>query len=103
MSARARIYIASPLGFSEAGRHFYNSVLVPFLRSLGYEGLDPWALTDPRKIEAVQRMPYGPERREAWRKLNRAMGATNRGGSDGARRGGAILDGTAGRRGTGGA
>ncbi|HYS16122.1 MAG TPA: nucleoside 2-deoxyribosyltransferase [Candidatus Binatia bacterium] len=94
MSARARIYIASPLGFSEAGRHFYNSVLVPFLRSLGYEVLDPWALTDPRKIEAVQRMPYGPERREAWRKLNRAMGATNRAAIDGAQGVVAILDGT---------
>ena len=41
--------MAGPLGFSEAGRHFYHSVLVPFVQRLGYEVLDPWALTDPQK------------------------------------------------------
>src|SRR5438128_10601616 len=82
MKGRARIYMASPLGFSEAGRHFYNSVLVPFVANLGYHVLDPWTLTDPRKIEAVQRMPYGPQRREAWRKLDRRMAATNQAASD---------------------
>src|SRR5439155_22920564 len=70
--------MAGPLGFSEAGRHFYHAVLVPFVTSLGYEVLDPWALTDSRRIETVQRLPYGPETREAWRRLNREMGATNR-------------------------
>ena len=29
--------MASPLGFSEAGRHFYNAVLIPFVAGLGYE------------------------------------------------------------------
>ena len=86
--------MAGPLGFSEAGRHFYNSVLVPFVKSLGYEVLDPWGLTDARRIEAVQRMPYGPEKREAWRTLNREMGATNRAAIDAAHGVIAILDGT---------
>ena len=63
--------MASPLGFSEAGRHFYNSVLVPYVAGLGYEVLDPWALADQAKIDAVQRMPYGPAKRDAWRALNR--------------------------------
>src|SRR2546428_10583177 len=75
MKGRARIYMASPLGFSEAGRHFYNSVLVPFVASLGYHVLDPWALTDPRKIEAGQRMPYGPKRRGARGEPNPPVGA----------------------------
>ena len=94
MSAKSRIYMAGPLGFSEAGRHFYNSVLVPFVKSLGYEVLDPWALTDPRKIEAVERLPYGSERREAWRRLNREMAASNRAAIDQARAVVAVLDGT---------
>jgi len=94
VNAKLRIYMAGPLGFSEAGRLFYNSVLVPFVKSLGYEVLDPWGLTDARKIEAVQRMPYGPEKREAWRKLNREMGATNRAAIDEAHGVIAILDGT---------
>jgi nucleoside 2-deoxyribosyltransferase len=94
VNAAPRIYLAGPLGFSEAGRHFYRSVLVPFVTGLGYEVLDPWALTDPKKIDTVQRMPPGPERREAWRTLNREVGATNRAAIDRAHGVVAILDGT---------
>jgi nucleoside 2-deoxyribosyltransferase len=92
-SSRARIYLASPLGFSEAGRHFYNTVLVPFVESLGYEVLDPWTLTEPRKIRTIQGMPYGPAKRDAWRALNLDMGATNRAAIDAARGVVAVLDG----------
>jgi nucleoside 2-deoxyribosyltransferase len=93
MSGTPRIYMAGPLGFSEAGRHFYRAVLLPFVRDLGYDVLDPWTLTDVRKIEAVQRMPYGAKRREAWRTLNREIGANNRAAIDSARGVVAILDG----------
>ena len=82
--AKARIYLAGPLGFSEAGRHFYNAVLIPYVRGLGYEVLDPWTLTEAAKIRAVQSMPYGPAKREAWRTLNLEMGATNRAAIDAA-------------------
>src|SRR5881409_371216 len=94
MPTAARIYMASPLGFSEAGRHFSNAVLVPFVAGLGYEVLDPWALADQAKIDAVQRLPYGPEKRDAWRKLNREIGATNRAAIDRADGVVAVLDGT---------
>ena len=94
MSPKIRIYLASPLGFSEAGRHFYNAVLVPYVQGLGYEVLDPWTLTDSRKIQAVQGMPYGPAKREAWRTLNLEMGGTNRAAIDAARGVVAVLDGT---------
>ena len=93
MSAKVRIYLAGPLGFSEAGRYFYNAVLVPFVKGLGYEVLDPWTLTDPMRIQEVQAMPYGPAKREAWRKLNLEMGATNRAAIDDAQGIVAVLDG----------
>ena len=93
MPATPKIYMASPLGFSEAGQHFYRSVLVPFVAGLGYEVLDPWALADQAKIEAVQRLPYGPEKRDAWRRLNREVGATNRAAIDRADGLVAVLDG----------
>ena len=85
--------MASPLGFSEAGRHFYAAVLVPFVSGLGYEVLDPWVLTDPRTLEAVQKLPYGPKRRDAWRELNREIGANNRAAIDRAHGVVAVLDG----------
>jgi len=93
MPTAPRIYMASPLGFSEAGRHFYGTVLVPFVAGLGYEVLDPWALAEQAKIETVQRLPYGSEKREAWRKLNREIGATNRAAIDRADGLVAVLDG----------
>jgi hypothetical protein len=70
--------VASPLGFSEAGRDFYHRRLLPRLRRLGYRVLDPWALTSPRTIAAVAGMRAGPPRRAAWRRLNREIGETNR-------------------------
>jgi nucleoside 2-deoxyribosyltransferase len=94
MTIKVRIYLASPLGFSEAGRHFYSTVLIPHVRGLGCEVLDPWTLTDARKIRRVQGMPYGRAKREAWRKLNLEMGATNRAAIDAAQAVVAILDGT---------
>ena len=93
MSGKPRIYLAGPLGFSEAGRHFYTSVLVPFVRGLGYDVADPWTLTDARRIAAVQAMAEGPDRRDAWRRLNEEIGANNRAAIDGARGLVAILDG----------
>jgi nucleoside 2-deoxyribosyltransferase len=94
MTAKVRIYLAGPLGFSEAGRHFYNTVLIPYVERLGYEVLDPWTLTDARRIRAVQRMPYGRAKRGAWRRLNLEMGATNRAAIDAAQAVVAVLDGT---------
>ena len=91
--AKIRIYLAGPLGFSEAGRHFYNRVLIPEVRHFG-EVLDPWTLTDARRIRRVQGMPYGRAKREAWRRLNLEMGATNRAAIDAAQAVVAVLDGT---------
>jgi nucleoside 2-deoxyribosyltransferase len=39
------IYIASPFGFSEAGRLFYANKLLPLLKTKGTT-LDPWAAPD---------------------------------------------------------
>jgi|SRR5215469_10497415 len=72
-----KLYVASPLGFSKAGRDFYYRTLIPLLHSRGCEILDPWALTSEAKIAAVVSLPFGSERREAWRVLNVEIGHTN--------------------------
>jgi nucleoside 2-deoxyribosyltransferase len=72
-----RIYLASPLGFSEAGNAFFYDKLVPLLQGLGHEVLDPWRLTDRQRIETVAAMPYGEQRRDAWRRLNSEIGQNN--------------------------
>jgi nucleoside 2-deoxyribosyltransferase len=73
-----KIYTAGPLGFSEAGRAFHNNTVLPDLLRLGHTPLDPWTLTEQRKIDAVLAMDYGPARRDAWRALNVEIGGNNR-------------------------
>ncbi|HXS35042.1 MAG TPA: nucleoside 2-deoxyribosyltransferase [Solirubrobacterales bacterium] len=52
MTPGPRCYIASPLGFSEAGRHYYAEVLLPALSQL-VEPVDPWALVSDQEIAAA--------------------------------------------------
>jgi nucleoside 2-deoxyribosyltransferase len=73
-----KIYLAGPLGFSEAGRSYQDATLIPEISRLGYEVLNPWKLTDQSKIDAILAMPYGAPRRDAWRKLNIEIGGNNR-------------------------
>ena len=89
-----KLYVASPLGFSEAGREFYTGVLIPKLAALGLDILDPWALTDGDRIAAVARLAYGAERREAWRKLSIEIGRNNAGAIEACDAVLAVLDGT---------
>jgi nucleoside 2-deoxyribosyltransferase len=93
MDDRASIYLAGPLGFSEVGRHFCASVLVPLLTGLGYRVVDPWTLTDDRAVEAVRRLPLGAKRRRAWARLNHRIAAENRAAIDAAESVVAVLDG----------
>jgi nucleoside 2-deoxyribosyltransferase len=72
-----KIYLAGPLGFSEAGRDFHDRILIPGLQRSGHDVLDPWKLTDTGKVAAVLNMPFGTRRREAWRVLNREIGRNN--------------------------
>jgi nucleoside 2-deoxyribosyltransferase len=50
---RPRCYVASPLGFTEAGRHYYRGVLLPALAQV-VDPVDPWALSDPREVERAR-------------------------------------------------
>ena len=52
-AARPRCYIASPLGFSEAGRAYYAERYVPALAE-HVEPVDPWALSLPEEFAAAR-------------------------------------------------
>ncbi|WIG52659.1 MAG: nucleoside 2-deoxyribosyltransferase [Afipia sp.] len=87
-----KIYLAGPLGFSEAGRLFHRHI-VGKLRGLGYDVLDPWDF-DPSQVSAVQVMPAGVERVAAWVRLNEEIGRRNQLLIDEADAIFAVLDGT---------
>lgn len=48
-AARPRCYVASALGFTEAGAHYYEHVYLPALRT-AVTPVDPWALTTPEEV-----------------------------------------------------
>jgi len=50
-------------------------------------------LTDQAKIDAVLKLPYGAEKRDAWRRLNPEIGGNNRAGIDRSDMVLAVLDG----------
>jgi nucleoside 2-deoxyribosyltransferase len=89
-----KIYIASPLGFSEVGREFYGQRLIPAVERLGYRVLDPWKLTSPKEITAVKSMRYGSRKRNKWRRINIQIGSNNRTAIDKCDAVLAVLDGT---------
>jgi nucleoside 2-deoxyribosyltransferase len=49
---RPRCYVASPLGFSEAGRDYYAQRYLPALRE-HVDPVDPWTLTEPEQFAAA--------------------------------------------------
>ncbi len=56
-----KIYIASPLGFSESGRLFLKEKIKPMLSELGFEILDPWEGIENLSEEEINKgeLSYG--------------------------------------------
>jgi nucleoside 2-deoxyribosyltransferase len=49
---RPRCYVASPLGFTEAGRRYLADALLPALEAV-VEPVDPWLLAGPEEFAAA--------------------------------------------------
>lgn len=73
----ARVYLAGPLGFSEAGRDFHHQAVIPLFKKLSYEILDPWSQTQPGEIEAITAITVEAQRKAAWIKFNQRIAAKN--------------------------
>lgn len=89
-----KIYLASPLGFSDSGRYFLYDRLIPLLDELNLSCIDPWKLTPESLIDNVCRIDDPAERKKGWINLNRIIAENNRSGiidSDGLL---AVLDGS---------
>ena len=87
-----KIYLAGPLGFSEAGRRFHSGCVIPALTGLGHTLLDPWA--EEGGAAAIAALPIGEGRRNAWRAFNIATGGRNQRAIDACDAVFAVLDGT---------
>jgi nucleoside 2-deoxyribosyltransferase len=100
-----KIYLAGPLGFSDAGRAFHNDVVAKRVAALGHVPLDPWSDTPPSAIDpglaaqivqiaaAIAKVGDAPDKRKAWEALNPRIGAKNTALIDAADMVLAVLDG----------
>jgi nucleoside 2-deoxyribosyltransferase len=78
MSDALFAYVASPYGFSEAGRLFYEEKLIPLVERAGFAVIDPWKLTSPVLIAQAESMPFGPEQKRFWADgVNPTIGRNN--------------------------
>jgi nucleoside 2-deoxyribosyltransferase len=73
---KPKIYIASPLGFTDAGRIYSDTVLLPAVRAAGFEPLDPWAVS-PEILREFELPRDEPERARLLGETNRAVGRRN--------------------------
>ena len=70
------VYLAGPLGFTDAGRRYHDEVLVPAVRAAGLDPLDPWELT-PDMQAVFELARDDPARAERLLGANRALGRRN--------------------------
>ena len=75
-AAAPRIYVASPLGFTDAGRMYSETVLLPAVRTAGFEPLDPWDVDDD-VVHVFGLDRDDPERRARLADINRLVGQRN--------------------------
>ena len=75
-SPAPRIYLASPLGFTDAGRRYNEAVLLPAVRDAGFEPLDPWNV-EADILHVFQLARNDPERGRRLAETNRLVGRRN--------------------------
>src|SRR5436189_5945282 len=68
----ARIYLASPLGFTEAGRYFLRSQLIPALLKTRNIIVDPWSISTDlaEKLQATMSNPNLVQVKAGLRSIN---------------------------------
>jgi nucleoside 2-deoxyribosyltransferase len=88
------LYIASNLGFTEAGRYFYYNRMLRLLEEHGHSLLDPWTLLPAKTITRVQSIRAATVRKAAWRRTNTNIARKNQNGIDRCDILVAVLDGT---------
>lgn len=71
------VYLAGPLGFTEAGRDFYYNKLIPEIEKIGLLCFDPWNTKLQSKINKIESMKYGSRKKAEWIKLNHEIGKLN--------------------------
>ena len=73
---------------------YHQTVIIPLITKLGFDINDPWQLTSKETIDSAASLPYGQERKNAWKRINPIIGRCNEEGIEGSDIIVAILDGS---------
>ncbi|MFH1742926.1 MAG: nucleoside 2-deoxyribosyltransferase [bacterium] len=73
-----KIFLASPLGFTESSRPFISKI-VEVLEAAGHAVFDPWTLAEPlaAELEQAKRISEEKQRREELHKISMAIARQN--------------------------
>ncbi len=71
-----KIYLASPLGFSETTKDFME-ILENKLKNMGFEVMNPWSFFPDGKLEKVMDIKNQSDRKNALHTLNLEIAQTN--------------------------
>ncbi len=74
---RRKVYLAGPLGFTDSGRLYHNSVIRPRLHAEGFDVLDPWPSADEKIGGVLRSRLHGRMLTEALGDANLEVGADN--------------------------
>jgi len=72
-----KVYVASPMGFSEVTRPFMNEKVLPMLRGLGLEVIDPWSLTPQSEVDNALAIADPVKKEKALKELRFRIGQRN--------------------------
>lgn len=71
-----KIYIASPLGFSESTRSFMDKI-DESLTNIGFDVINPWKLAETNEFETIKQISDEKERIQKFKQLNFEIGERN--------------------------
>lgn len=74
-----KVYLASPYGYTEAGRHFMYETLLPLIEKSGCDVLNPWDLNikENRRYSEISSIGNYNSRVIQLKKINKRIGVRN--------------------------
>jgi nucleoside 2-deoxyribosyltransferase len=79
-NSKLKIYLASPYGFTDAGREFMKDTMIPYIQGNRFEILNPWeALSKTsRRFQKINSLNDIGKQKKLFKALNRELAAASK-------------------------
>ena len=77
---KLNIYLASPYGFTDAGREFMNNTMIPNIQNDRFEILNPWDALDSisQRVKIINLLSDIKEQKQSFKVLNKEVALGNK-------------------------